>query len=147
MISDLVKLYLVTLVIYFLGLFRSRKEKEKKYLSCLDLSIVSRELWPYVNKLVIDRDKKFTPARPINRKGKYRLIYTDHFSTLLSLKDLPRRQKEKVENRVMWNLSKLNGWEEYKKVTNENSEKLLKIVENNSYPIDVVMEKFEKVMN
>ena len=77
----------------------TREDPATGKLSCLDLYIVSRELWPYVNKLVIDRDKKFTPARPIKRKGKYRLIYTDHFSTLLSLKDLPRRQKEKAEKK------------------------------------------------
>ena len=73
----------------------TREDPATGKLSCLDLSIVSRELWPYVQKLVIDRDKKFTPARPVKKKGKYRLIYTDHFSTLLTTNNMPRRQKEK----------------------------------------------------
>ena len=34
----------------------TREDPATGKLSCLDLSIVSRELWPYVQKLVIDRD-------------------------------------------------------------------------------------------
>jgi hypothetical protein len=96
---------------------------------------------------VIDRDKRFTPARPMKKKGKYKLVYTDHFSTRLSLKDLPRRKNEKERKRILWNLSRQNGWEEYKKITNEYSNKLQTIVENSSDTIEEVMAKFERVLN
>ena len=47
----------------------------------------------------------------------------------------------------MWNLSKQNGWEEYKKVTNHYNDKLQTIVDNKSDSIEVVMEKFERMLN
>ena len=125
----------------------TREDPATGKLSCLDLSIVSRELWPYVQKLVIDKERKFTPARPIKKKGNYRMIYTDHFSTLLTIKDLPRRLKEKEEKRVLWNLARQNGWEEYKRLTNEYSDKLLEIVEDNNLTIEEVINKFEKSLN
>ena len=125
----------------------TREDPATEKLSCLDLSIVSRELWPFVQKLVIDRERNFTPARPMKKRGKYKLIYTDHFSTLLSLKDLPRRQKDKEEKRVMWNLAKQRGWEDYKKLTNKYSEKLKDIVEDNSESIEDIMNRFDNVLN
>ena len=128
----------------------TREDPATGKLSCLDLSIVSRELWPFVQKLVIDRERNFTPARPMKKRGKYKLIYTDHFSTLLSLKDLPRRQKDKEEKRVMWNLAKQRGWEDYKKLTNKYnkySEKLKDIVEDKSESIEDIMNRFDNVLN
>ena len=67
-------------------------------MSCLDLFIVSKELLPYVDKLVIDKERKIIPTRAVKEKKKYKLIYTDHYSCLLSFKDLTKR-KEKVKDK------------------------------------------------
>ena len=75
-------------------------------MSCLDLFIVSKELLPYVEKLVIDKDRKITPARAVKEKKKYKLMYTDHFSCLLSFKDLPKR-KETVKDKTT--VKKMDG--------------------------------------
>ena len=64
-------------------------------MSCLDLFIVSKELLPYVDKLVIDKERKIKPTRAVKEKKKYKLIYTDHYSCLLSLKDLQKKEKIK----------------------------------------------------
>ena len=125
----------------------TRQDPASGKLSCLDLTIVSRELWPYVDKLVIDSDRKMTPARTVKRKGKYKLIYTDHFSTLLSLKNLPRRKTVNEQKKTMWNIARLNGWDEYKNLTNVNSGKLEKHINDNDKPLSDVMKKFEAVMN
>ena len=59
----------------------TRKDPATGKMSCLDLFIASRELVPYINKVVIDKDLKMTPARTKKKKGKVNLIYTDHFTT------------------------------------------------------------------
>ena len=55
--------------------------------SCLDLFIVCKELKPYVRKLEIDSERKLGIARveKIKKKGKFRLVYPDHFPVLLTL--------------------------------------------------------------
>ena len=58
----------------------SPNDDEKK--SILDLFIVSKNLCKYIDNLYIDKDLKFTPANPTNK----RLIFTDHYSCLLTLK-------------------------------------------------------------
>ena len=60
--------------------------------SVLDLCIVSKELNNYVKSLIIDRDRKFTPHLAVNSNE---LIYTDHFSLLLTLNRLPLLGKQK----------------------------------------------------
>ena len=114
-------------------------------MSCLDLWIVSRELLPYVSSLVIDKDKNITPHRAVKEKGKHRLVYTDHLSSILQLKDLPRRKKKKEIKRTIWNLAKPNSWTEYGKVSDDYSEELGKIVEDKNTTIQEAMNKFEKL--
>ena len=48
--------------------------------SCLDLAIISKNLMPFVSKVVIDKDRKFTPYRVLRRKTGIKSYYTDHFS-------------------------------------------------------------------
>ena len=85
-------------------------------MSCLDIFVVSQELLPYVDKLVIDKEKKITPARAIKSEWKYKLVYTDHFSLLLTMKNLPRKKETKQKKIKMWNLAKENGWKIYKEL-------------------------------
>ena len=57
---------------------------EKK--SALDLCIISAELFPYVESLIIDKNKSFTPYRSMNKSV---VKYSDHFSLLVVFKGLP----------------------------------------------------------
>ena len=84
--------------------------KNKEKMSTLDLCIVSRDLFKYVDKLVIDKESSFTPFRTSDK-----FHYTDHFSLLLSLKDLPTHHSAMVapKKTVRWNTNKANGWETY----------------------------------
>ena len=97
----------------------TREDPDTGVMSCLDLWVVSRELLPYVSSLLIDRDRNMTPYRAVSVKEKknYKNVYTDHFSSLLTLKHLPISRKKKEEKRIIWNLAKDNAWTEYKKVS------------------------------
>ena len=92
--------------------------------SCLDLFIVSRELLPYVSKLTIDSGRKMAVYRAVKRGRSYRRVYSDHYTCLLTLKDLPRRRQGKSDKKVVWNLAREGGWEKYHELTEEYSEPL-----------------------
>ena len=65
---------------------------------------------------------------------------------LLTLQNLPTgRQSGKREKEVGWNLAKKDGWEKYKRLTEEKSEKIKEVVENEELDIEEVMEKFERI--
>ena len=123
----------------------TRKDPATGQMSCLDLFVASKELLPYIEKLVIDKKEKFTPGRAIKKKGKYKLINTDHYSCLLTIKDLPQKRERSIEKRTVWNLSKENGWKCYKTYSDMFSEKLTKIISNEALTIEEVMTKFNKV--
>ena len=52
----------------------TRKDPATGGLSCLDLWVVSRELFPYVKTLIIDAERKMTSARAVKEKktGQYK---------------------------------------------------------------------------
>ena len=77
----------------------TRKDPASGKLSCLDLFVISKELRPYVSSLLIDSKKEMAVARAVKQVGKPRLIYSDHFSCLLTLENLPRRQTKSEETR------------------------------------------------
>ena len=105
--------------------------------SCLDLFIVSKELRPYVSGLLVDSARAITPARVVTTGGRRRVVYSDHFTCVLTLAGLPRTasRKEAKEKSIKWNLSKEGGWNNYLKLTDEYSEKVEKIVENDGYKV------------
>ena len=115
--------------------------------SCLDLFVASRELMPYVTNLSIDSERKNTIARIVKNKRKRRIIYPDHFSSILTFKNLPRKREEKNEKRIVWNLAKENGWQIYKSLTDKYSEKLENIIGNEGISIEETMIKFNKIHN
>ena len=57
--------------------------------SCLDLIIVSKSLVEYIDQVVIDSKLAFTPGRA-TRNG---MRYTDHYSLLLTIKNIPLKSK------------------------------------------------------
>ena len=82
--------------------------------SCLQLFVVSTELKPFVSKLYIDSGRTMWVARPVRQKGGFRLVHSDHYPCLLTLKNMPwvsrKESKEKREKKVQWNLAKEGGW-------------------------------------
>ena len=97
--------------------------------SVLDLCIVSQELFDYVDVLEIDNKFSFTPARP----GKNGLLYTDHYSLLLRLKNLPVKgsQPNQTIKSVRWNTNKEGGWKSYSDLAGDSA-KLWKIANDDT---------------
>ena len=111
--------------------------------SCLDLIIVSKGLVEYIEELIIDKERKFTP----HRAGKGKLIFTDHFSLFFKMKGIPLRNPTmRVKNsEVIWNTNKPGGWSKYKECTENNAE-LDRIVEQaEKMSTNVMMKKIESV--
>ena len=54
--------------------------------SILSLCIVSNDLVKFIDSLIIDKDKEFTPYRVVSNN---KVVYTDHYSAMLKFKDLP----------------------------------------------------------
>ena len=77
--------------------------------SCLDLCIISRELLPYVQNLVIDSGREMAVSRAVKLGRKYKLVFSDHFTCLLTFANLPRRKEAKEAKKVVWNLAKEGG--------------------------------------
>ena len=118
------------------------KNDEKK--SVLDLVIISKNIEKYLDKMVIDKDLKFTPYRSKAKDKK--LIYTDHYAIVLNFKDIPVSSTKKVQNgtrRVIWNTNKEKGWANYFKETNENKilEKVKAMDDANT---EEMMRRYEK---
>jgi hypothetical protein len=82
------------------------------------------ELLPFVQSLDIDSGRDLAVARAVRIGKKYELVYSDHFTCLLSFSNLPRRQEAKEQKQVVWNLAKVGGWDQYKLLTDEYSETL-----------------------
>ena len=126
----------------------TRSDPATGRLSCLDFWLCTTGLVPHVKSLEIDSERKMAVARPVRRGGRWQLTHSDHFSMLLSLENLPKvRQREKMEKEVRWNLSKKNGWEKYKQLTEANSEKLTNLVQDEELDIERVMAKIEGIEN
>ena len=112
--------------------------------SCLDLVICSRNLRPYIKKLLIDSERHHAMKRVVYKNGKFNFVFADHFSLILYLENLPGYgiRNEKV---MRWNLQKEGGWERYKELAEESSEKVIAIAEDRSKTVEEVVQKFEKI--
>ena len=62
---------------------------DSKIKSCLSLVIVSNGLEEYVESLLIDENRIFTPHRAIRKK----LVFTDHYSLILKFRDIQQKMK------------------------------------------------------
>ena len=91
-------------------------------LSCLDLVLISIDLYAFIDILRVDKERVMTPHRAIGKQKK--LVYTDHRSLLLIFKNLPINLNKKNPNEKIsvWNTNKPNGWEMYKQLTDENED-------------------------
>ena len=113
--------------------------------SCLDLFIISKELLKHVEKLVIDEHFTMTPCRPISRT---KVVYPDHYASLLIFKKLLLKSKQKVGGPkfTIWNTNKEGGWENYRMMTGDNP--ILDEVANDaSKDPDKMMKTIDKELN
>jgi hypothetical protein len=118
-----------------------------KVKSCLDLGIISRNLLPFVHKVVVDVDRKFTPFRVMKRKTGLVSCYSDHFSFKVVFSGMPSAKNVQNDKEAIWNLHKQGGWEVYAKKTKEVADKIEEIVNNQGDNIEEVMQKVQKIEN
>ena len=112
--------------------------------SCLDIGIVSVSLVAFVSSVIIDCDRKFTPRRVIRRKSGTKTIFTDHFSVMIELKGMPKKQQV-INQELVWNKGNPNGWTMYERMTDEKAEVIKDIVDDLDNNIETVMNKIEKI--
>ena len=82
--------------------------------------LVSDTLLKYVDSLIIDSDLQVTPYRVISSD---KVVYTDHYSVLLKLKNLPTIKSLKKSTKsksTRWNTNKEGGWAAYENLTTGN---------------------------
>ena len=112
--------------------------------SVLELCIVSKELLIYVDTLTIDKERNFTPFRPI---GKSKRTYTDHYSLRLLFKNIPLKPVNPVAAKkvIRWNTNKEGGWKTYTEMTSNNA-RLIDIANNKFDEPDTIMKNIDKEM-
>ena len=83
--------------------------------------IVSKGLVEYIVKLIIDKEKNFTPHRVVNGK---KLIYADHYTLHFILRGMPMKNPKMKVNKseVIWNTNKPGGWSKYKEMRENNTD-------------------------
>ena len=114
--------------------------------SCLDLFVVSRELRPHIKSLVIDSERKVTVARVVTRKKKRSLVFSDHFSCILTFQNMKMNKDDKRKMKeTKWNLAKEDGWKRYKEISDIEAAKIVNAVEDETKSVEEVMKVFDKV--
>ena len=115
---------------------------DNEFKSCLDLIIVSRDLFKHVDEVLIDKELRFTPGNPI---GQGKVVYPDHYALVLKMKNLPLASNKNISNSKFksWNLNKEGGWSKYKELTDSN-EKFNRIINDNEDNPTVIMSQIEK---
>ena len=102
-------------------------------------------MFEYVESLTIDKDRLFTPFRPVSENKR---TYTDHYSLKLKFKNIPLKLDKPVGGRklVRWNTKKDGGWEAYYKMTTNNDQ--LMNIGNDEFEEDpeIIVKKIENVM-
>ena len=124
----------------------TRKDPASGRQSCLDLFIASRELLPYITRLTIDSGRELAVGRVVKMGKNYRTIYSDHYTCILTLENLPTVQTNKPEKCTIWNLAKEGGWDEYKYLTKKYAQKISEAIEEGGN-IEEKMRKFDKIHN
>ena len=119
--------------------------QDNKIKSCLDIGIMSVSLQPYLTKVIVDTDRKFTPKRVITRKKIKRNIFSDHYSLKIEFKGIPRKQEENKQE-TTWNRGRPGGWETYQRITDDVADKVSDINEKED-DIDKVMKQIDAIEN
>ena len=107
--------------------------------------VVSAELLPYVQSLVIDSKREMAVTRAVKVGTRFKEVPSDHFTCILTLTNLPRVQERKGEKQVVWNLEKEGGWNKYKILTDKYSKNLEQVVVDEHTNMVEKYMKFEKL--
>ena len=85
--------------------------------SCLDFVIVSRQLFPFIDKLFIDNNGAYTAKRVTKTK----IIKPDHYPLIVTFKNIPMGNHKVVKQtkEIIWNTNKKGRWESYKAFTTD----------------------------
>ena len=121
----------------------TREDPGDGTLSCLDLAIGSRNLRPFLETMVVDSARKFTPKRTVYIKGKLTLKPSDHYSMLLIL-NMPRKEKQRKQPTI-WNKNKPGGWEAYEEETHAAKAKMEEVINDDTMSVDDVMKKLDSM--
>ena len=119
------------------GPFTRKDPVDGKNESCLDLFICSSNLRPFIHKLLIDSDRKYAMKRATIKHGVYGITFTDHFTMVLYMKNLPS-VNFRMEKVIRWNLMKEGGWDRYKDISDMKSIEVDKLVTDKSKTIEVL---------
>ena len=108
--------------------------------------MVSVNLMNYIEELIIDKDNNHAMERAVFEKGKFTLKRSDHFTLILSLKNIPKSSRNiKPTKSTMFNLNKKEGWDNYKENTDEVIDKLENVINDANVDSNEMMETLEKV--
>ena len=93
--------------------------------SAIDLVVISSSLLPYVEKLEVDKQLKWTPYR-VKRNS---MKHPDHYALMLTLNNIPMRNKKFTPNlkRLIWNTKNKDGWKKYKSITGRDKKELTRV--------------------
>ena len=108
-----------------------------------DLCMVSQELLQHVDSLVIDKHRTFTPYRPVSKS---KVNFTDHYSLLLSFKNLPMASGSRYNKgvrKVIWNTNRAGGWDTFKQLTSDNKV-LQEVADADNDSPEKMMKKLDK---
>ena len=75
------------------------------------------------------------------------LVYSDHIASILTLKNLPRKQERQEKKVKVWNVAKESGLENYKLFSDKYSDNIEKIIEDKSISIQEAMNRINKIEN
>ena len=118
---------------------------DEKKKSCLDLVLISKDLYRCVEKLFIDKNERLEMGRVAVKNGVKGLVKPDHYTMVLSLHNIPlNRNKINYDTDVRFNLKKPEGWKMYQTLT-EDCKDLLKIVSDDNESMKNVYSRFEKI--
>ena len=74
----------------------------------------------------------------------YKTVFSDYYTSILTLKDLPIVPTKKSDKSVIWNLAKEWGWTNYKELTEKYSKSLENAIEVGEN-IEDKMKKFNNI--
>ena len=124
--------------------WESRADKTVK--SCLDLCVMSANLFSYVTKMLVDSEQKYCPKKVLMSRGRTKVIRSDHYPVIIHLEGMPSANK-KVASECRWNLNKPGGWELYKVAMEEAAKKINIIIDDKSKSIEEVMKQVDAKMD
>ena len=111
--------------------------------SALDLVICSSSLSPFIEEILIDSNRIFTPKSIYKSTNK--IVFTDHYAIFVKLKNLPGRPPHIKKSAPVWNFSKPGGWLMFHDLTNKKAEEIYKLTECRNLPNEDIMAKVKAI--